>query len=61
MTKVPGAKFSNQRAAEQSRRAELYTECSIWWKRLDSDRPLSGKDRVRLQNFLTAVKSALSD
>lgn len=57
--KTPGTALRAAQRKDERLTQELALELSIWWKRLDIDRPLSDKERGQLQKVLSAARTNL--
>lgn len=56
---VPGSKLAAQQRETQQSRREIVTDIDVYWKILDSEKPLTGKQKVQLQNLLVRIKREL--
>lgn len=56
---IPGTKHAAAVREDQRNRRELVTEIDLAWKLLDREKPLTGKQKVQMQNLLVKVKHAL--
>lgn len=58
---VAGSAYEKVRADKARWQKEMRATLDEWFKRLDSDRPLSGKETVQLQKLLSRLKMSLKE
>ncbi len=59
MPKIAGSAYNMAKAQEQSDLRELAADINEAWKLLDTEKALTGRQKVKLQNLLVKVKHRL--